>query len=130
MIKDTNTTNDIESFTQRSANALSALVFQQNALNVAKQTTVGIEDQLITKTQSVRKCRKRGELGYLRDFLKDVDTGAIRLKVADVQKMADDVKNAISVINQAESKHKNNKPQQTTSTPAEQKPSDENDIIK
>lgn len=129
LIKDTNTTNDIESFTQRYANALSALVFQQNALNVAKQTTVGIEDQLITKTQSVRNAVSE-ELGYLRDFLKDVDTGAIQAKVADVQKMADDVKNAISVINQAESKHKNNKPQQTTSTPAEQKPSDENDIIK
>lgn len=128
-IKDTNTKSDIESFTQRYVDALSALVVQQNALNVAKQTTIDIEDQLITKTQSVRE-NVSEELKYLRDFLKDVDTGAIQAKVADVQNMADEVKNAISVINQAESKRKNNKPQQTTSTPAEQKPSDENDIIK
>ena len=128
-IKDTNTKSDIESFTQKYVDALSALVVQQNALNVAKQTTIDIEDQLITKTQSVRE-NVSEELKYLRDFLKDVDTGAIQAKVADVQNMADEVKNAISVINQAESKRKNNKPQQTTSTPAEQKPSDENDIIK
>lgn len=128
-IKDTNTKSDIESFTQKYVDALSALVVQQNALNVAKQTTIDIEDQLIAKTQSVRE-NVSEELKYLRDFLKDVDTGAIQAKVADVQNMADEVKNAISVINQAESKRKNNKPQQTTSTPAEQKPSDENDIIK
>lgn len=128
LIKDTNTKSDIESFTQNYADALSALVAQQNALNTAKRTTIGIEDQLITKTQSVRNAVSE-ELGYLRDFLKDVDTGAIQAKVADVQRMADEVKNAINVINQAESKRKNNKPQQTTSTPAEQKPSDENDII-
>ena len=120
---------DIESTTENYSDILSVLVAQQNALNVAKQTTVGIEDQLITKTQSVRNAVSE-ELKYLRDFLKDVDTGAIQAKVNDVQRMADEVKNAISVINQAESKRKNNKPQQTTSTPAEQKPSDENDIIK
>lgn len=127
--KDAHNKDSIENVSKIYSDILSVLISQQNALNVAKQTTIDIEDQLIAKTQSVRE-NVSEELKYLRDFLKDVDTGAIQAKVADVQNMADEVKNAISVINQAESKRKNNKPQQTTSTPAEQKPSDENDIIK
>ena len=127
--KDAHNKDSIENVSKIYSDILSVLISQQNALNVAKQTTIDIEDQLIAKTQSVRE-NVSEELKYLRDFLKDVDTGAIQAKVNDVQQMADEVKNAISVINQAESKRKNNKPQQTTSTPAEQKPSDENDIIK